>query len=120
VIYEAVEDVRAALSGLLRPAIEEQITGSAEVRETFNVPRMGTVAGCFVASGTVSRSSAVRVLRDNVVVYEGQIGSLRRFRDDVREVQSGFECGIGVENFGDVKVGDVIEAYELIETARTL
>ena len=120
VIYEAVEDVRAAVSGLLQPAIEERVTGSAEVRETFNVPRLGTVAGCYVSSGNISRSAPVRVLRDNVVVYEGQIGSLRRFRDDVREVQSGFECGIGVENFGDVKVGDVIETYELIETARTL
>lgn len=120
VIYEAVEDVKAALSGLLKPAIDEEVSGSAEVREIFTVPRAGTIAGCYLASGSISRNSMVRVLRDSVIIYEGQVGSLRRFKDDVREVQSGFECGIGVENFNDVKVGDVIEAYVLVETARTL
>ena len=120
VIYEAVEDVKAALSGLLKPAIDEEVSGSAEVREIFTVPRAGTIAGCYLASGSISRNSMVRVLRDSVIIYEGQVGSLRRFKDDVREVQSGFECGIGVENFNDVKVGDVIESYILVETARTL
>lgn len=120
VIYEAVEDVRAALSGLLTPEIDEQIVGSAEVRETFQVPRVGIIAGCYISTGTMTRSAMVRVLRDNVVVYEGRVGSLRRFKDDVREVQSGFECGIGLENFNDTKLGDVIEAYEQVETARTL
>ena len=120
VIYEAVEDVKAALSGLLTPEIDEQIVGSAEVRETFQVPRVGIIAGCYISNGRMTRSAMVRVLRDNVVVYEGRVGSLRRFKDDVREVQSGFECGIGLENFNDTKLGDVIEAYEQVETARTL
>jgi translation initiation factor IF-2 len=120
VIYEAVEDVKAALSGLLKPAIDEEVSGSAEVREVFTVPRAGTIAGCYMTGGSINRNSMVRVLRDNVVVYQGEVGSLRRFKDDVREVQSGFECGIGVANFNDVKAGDVIEAYILVETARTL
>jgi translation initiation factor IF-2 len=120
VIYEAVEDVKAALSGLLKPTVDERVIGSAEVRETFSVPRLGTIAGCHVAEGQIQRSSTVRLLRDGVVVYEGNVGSLRRFKDDVREVQSGFECGIGIENYTDIKVGDVIEAYELFEIERTL
>lgn len=120
VIYEAVEDVKAALSGLLKPTVEERVTGTAEVRETFSVPRLGTIAGCHVSDGQIQRSSKVRLLRDGVVVYEGVVGSLRRFKDDVREVQSGFECGIGIENFTDIKVGDVIETYELFEVERTL
>ena len=120
VIYEVVEDVKAALSGLLQPAIDERVTGSAQVRETFQVPRIGMVAGCAVVSGTITRNAKVRVLRDNVVIYESSIESLRRFKDDVRDVQTGFECGIGVANFNDVKVGDLLEAYELVETARTL
>ena len=120
VIYEAVDDVRSALSGLLKPTIDERVVGTAEVRETFSVPRLGTIAGCHVSEGQILRSSKVRLLRDGVVIYDGVVGSLRRFKDDVREVQSGFECGIGIENYTDVKVGDVIEAYELFEVARTL
>ncbi|MBE83807.1 MAG: translation initiation factor IF-2 [Gemmatimonadetes bacterium] len=120
VIYEAVEDVKAALSGLLKPTVDERVVAAAEVRETFSVPRIGTIAGCFVSEGQILRSSQVRLLRDGVVVYEGVVGSLRRFKDDVREVQSGFECGIGIENFTDIKVGDVIEAYEMFEIERTL
>lgn len=120
VIYEAVEDVKAALSGLLAPRVDEQVLGSAEVRETFSVPRVGTVAGCYVTEGSVTRAALARVVRESVVVYEGNIESLRRFKDDVREVNAGFECGIGISNFNDVKVGDVIEAYELVETSRTL
>ncbi|MDA0747587.1 MAG: translation initiation factor IF-2, partial [bacterium] len=120
VIYEAVEDVKAALSGLLAPAVDEKITGSAAVREVFQVPRAGMVAGSMVSTGSINRNAHVRLLRDNVVVYEGRIASLRRFKDDVRDVQSGFECGIGLENFNDVKVGDVMETFELVETARTL
>jgi translation initiation factor IF-2 len=120
VIYEAVEDVKAALSGLLKPRIDEKVTGSAEVRDTFSVPRIGTIAGCHVSEGQIVRATKVRLLRDGMIVYEGVVSSLRRFKDDVREVQSGFECGIGIENYTDIKVGDVIEAYELIETARSL
>ena len=120
VIYEVVEDIRAALSGLLAPKIEENVQGEARVRELFQVPSVGTIAGCLVSQGLIHRTTNARVLRDGVIVYEGRIGSLRRFKDDVREVQNGFECGIGIENFNDVKVGDVIETYELVETTRTI
>ncbi len=120
VIYEAVEDIKAALSGLLAPKVDEHILGSAEIRETFQVSRFGTIAGCYVDSGAIRRDSRVRVLRDNAVVFEGQLASLKRFKDDVREVQSGFECGMRVENFNDIKIGDTIEAYEMVETARSL
>ena len=120
VIYEVVEDIRAALSGLLAPKIEENVQGEAQVRELFQVPRIGTIAGCLVSQGLIHRTTNARVLRDGVVIYDGRIGSLRRFKDDVREVQNGFECGIGIENFNDVKVGDVIETYERVETTRTI
>ena len=120
VIYEAVSDVRAALEGLLRPEEREVITAEIEVREVFKVPRVGTVAGCFVRSGTVTRGNRIRVVRDGVEVYDGVIDSLRRFKDDVREVREGFECGIGIANFNDIKIGDVFETYRTEEVARTL
>jgi translation initiation factor IF-2 len=120
VIYEAVEDVRLALEGMLRPEEREVLVGTAEVREIFKVPRTGTVAGCYVVSGTIQRNLPVRLLRDYVQVYEGSIGSLRRFKDDVREVKDGYECGIAIDNFNDVKVGDMIECFRVEEIARTL
>jgi translation initiation factor IF-2 len=120
IIYEAVNDVRAALEGLLRPEEREVVLGEAEVRQIFKVPRVGVVAGCAVRSGVISRAGRVRVIRDGTEVYEGAIASLKRFKDDVREVREGFECGIGVENFNDIKVGDVIECYRTEEVARTL
>ncbi|HEV7991652.1 MAG TPA: translation initiation factor IF-2 [Gemmatimonadaceae bacterium] len=120
IIYEAVADVRAALEGMLRPEQREVVIGEAEVLETFKVPKLGLIAGCAVRSGVVRRDARVRVIRDSVEVYEGTIGSLRRFKDDVREVREGFECGIGIENFNDVKVGDRIECYRTEEVARTL
>ncbi|HEY0776653.1 MAG TPA: translation initiation factor IF-2, partial [Gemmatirosa sp.] len=120
IIYEAVSDVRAALEGLLAPEQREVVLGEAEVRELFKVPRIGTIAGASVRSGTFTRGTKVRVVRDGVEVYDGNLGSLRRFKDDVREVQAGFECGIGVENFNDLKVGDVIECYRTEQVARTL
>ncbi|MBA2565442.1 MAG: translation initiation factor IF-2, partial [Gemmatimonadetes bacterium] len=120
VIYEAVEEVRKAMTGLLTPEEREVIQGTAEVRNVFKIPKIGLVAGCFVTDGTIPRSASVRVVRDGVEVYAGRIGSLRRFKDDVREVKAGFECGIGVENFQDVKVGDVLEAYTVEQHARTL
>jgi translation initiation factor IF-2 len=120
VIYQAVDDIKQALSGLLAPAEEEVELGTAEVRATFRVPRMGMVAGCYVTRGTMTRGSRVRLVRDGTVVYEGRIATLRRFKDDVREVAEGFECGIGLENFQDVKEGDVLEAYEIREVARSL
>jgi translation initiation factor IF-2 len=120
VIYEAVEDVRAALTGLLSPEEREVILGEAEVREIFRVPRIGVVAGSYVRNGIINRQGKARLIRDGVEIYDGNIGSLRRFKDDVREVREGFECGIGIENFNDIKVGDVIECYRMEEVARTL
>jgi len=120
VIYEAIEEIRASLAGLLEAKVTEQITGAAEVRQLFRVPRVGTVAGSIVRSGIITRGSRVRIMRDGREVYNGKIGTLRRLKDDVREVPSGYECGIWVENFNDVKVGDVLEAYTLVEEARTL
>lgn len=120
VIYEAVEDVRMALEGMLAPDEREVIVGSAEVRELFRVPKAGTVAGCHVTSGTMHRNLPVRLLRDYIQIYEGKIGSLRRFKEDVREVKDGYECGISIEGYNDVKVGDVVECYRVEEVARTL
>lgn len=120
IIYEAIDDVKTALSGLLAPEIREQHVGLAEVKEVFTSPKLGDIAGCIVSEGYVKRSNPIRVLRDNVVIYEGELESLRRFKDDVNEVRSGTECGIGVKNYNDVKVGDQIECFERIEVARTL
>jgi translation initiation factor IF-2 len=118
VIYQILEDVNNALLGLLAPEFEEVVTGEAEVREVFSVPRVGRVAGCYVQHGVITRGSKVRFLRDGTVIWKGEISSLKRFKDDVREVQSGYECGIGLENFQDLKSGDVIETYEEREIAR--
>jgi translation initiation factor IF-2 len=118
VIYKALEEIEAAMRGMLAPEIEERETGTAEVRQTFRVPNVGVVAGCYVTSGEILRNNRVRVVRDGTVVYEGNIASLKRFRDDVRSVREGFECGVGVENFNDVKVGDVLEYFETVEVPR--
>jgi translation initiation factor IF-2 len=120
VIYQALDEIRQALSGLLAPEEREAELGRAEVRVLFRVPRMGLVAGCMVTHGTMTRGALARLVRDGTIVYTGRIGSLRRFKDDVREVAEGFECGIGLENFQDIHEGDVIEAYEVREVARTL
>ena len=120
IIYEAIDDVKAALSGLLAPEIREQIVGLAEVKEVFESPKLGDIAGSIVTEGYVKKSNPIRVLRDNVVIYEGELESLRRFKDNVNEVKSGTECGIGVKNYNDVKVGDQIECFERVEVARTL
>jgi len=120
VIYDAIDDIRSALGGMLKPEQRETELGRAEVRALFRVPKVGLVAGSYVVQGTITRNSRARVIRDGVVAYDGRIGSLRRFKDDVREVSEGFECGIGIENFNDVKEGDIIEAYEVREVAREL
>jgi translation initiation factor IF-2 len=120
IIYEAVADVRAALEGMLRPDEKEVIFGEAEVRETFKVSKIGTIAGCYVRSGVINRQGRVRVIRNGAEVYDGTISSLRRFKDDAKEVKDGFECGIGIENFNDVKVGDMFECYRKESVARTL
>jgi translation initiation factor IF-2 len=118
VIYKALEDIEAAMRGMLAPDVEERESGTAEVRQTFRVPTVGVVAGCYVTSGEIFRNNRVRVVRDGTVVYEGNIASLKRFRDDVRSVREGFECGVGVENFNDVKEGDVLEFFETVEVPR--
>jgi translation initiation factor IF-2 len=118
VIYKALEEIEAAMRGMLAPEIEERERGTAEVRQTFRVPNVGVVAGCYVTSGEIFRNNRVRVVRDGTVVYEGNIASLKRFRDDVRSVREGFECGVGVENFNDVKEGDVLEFFETVEVPR--
>jgi translation initiation factor IF-2 len=120
VIYEAVEDVRTALEGMLAPEEKEVVLGSAEVRQLFKVPRVGTVAGCYVTEGVIERHGKVRLIRDGVQVYTGDIDSLKRFKDDVREVREGFECGISIDGYNDLKVGDIIEGYRVEEIARTL
>ena len=120
VIYDAIDDIKAALSGLLKPEQRERILGEAEVRQTFRVPKLGVVAGSYIRSGVIRRNASVRLVRDGVIVYDGRIGSLRRFKDDAAEVREGFECGIGLENYQDVKEGDIIEAYEVEEFARSI
>jgi translation initiation factor IF-2 len=120
IIYEATDEIRRAMAGLLPPKREEKILGRAEVRKTFSVPRIGTVAGCYVTEGLIRRNARARLLRDGVQIWEGGFASLKRFKDDVREVQTGYECGIGLEGYNDVKVGDVIEPYEIEETPATL
>ena len=153
VIYDAIDDIKAALSGMLKPEQRERHLGTAEVRAMFRVPKLGVIAGCYVTQGTITRDGRarlvrdsvtqlmllvfgvalgmhfagrvpalgrVRLVRDSVVVYDGKVASLRRFKDDVREVAAGYECGIGIENFQDIKEGDLIEAYEVREVARTI
>ncbi len=120
VIYEVLDDVKQAMKGLLAPEFKEEIIGLAEVREVFRVPKIGAVAGCMVLEGMVKRNSPIRVLRDNVVIFQGELESLRRYKEDVNEVRAGFECGIGVRNYNDVKVGDQIECYERVEVKREL
>jgi translation initiation factor IF-2 len=121
IIYNAIDEVRAAMEGLLEPTLREKVLGRAEVRQTFSVPKMGTVGGCYVLDGMITRVSAgARVLRDNVVVFEGKLGSLKRFKEDAKEVQAGYECGMSIENFNDIKVGDIIEVYDIEKLATKL
>lgn len=120
IIYNAIEEMRDAMEGLLSAKIEEKIVGSAEIRDTFKISKVGTIAGCFVTEGKILRSSRVRVIREGVVVYTGELGSLKRFKDDAKEVAKGFECGLNIDRFNDIKVGDVVEAYEEVQVKQTL
>lgn len=120
VIYEAIEEVRSAMEGMLSPELKEEITGSAEVLETFRISKVGTVAGCMVTEGKLFRSNKVRIIRDGIVVYDSELASLKRFKDEVREVLAGQECGVGVKNYNDIKVGDILESYKETEVKRTL
>lgn len=120
IIYDAINEVKDAMEGMLSAEIKEEIKGTAEIRETFKISKVGTIAGCMVTDGTIERNHDVRIIRDGVVVYTGKLGSLKRFKDDVKEVRQGFECGLNIANFNDIKVGDVVEAYEMVEVKRTL
>ena len=120
IIYDAVEDIRNAMEGLLAPTLQEKAMGRIEIRETFHVSKVGTVAGCYVLDGKVMRNAKARLVRDNIVIWEGTLNSLKRFKDDVKEVQAGYECGLGLENYNDIKVGDILEAYEMEEVKTTL
>ncbi len=120
IIYQAIEEMKEAMEGLLSAKIEERITGTAEIRETFKISKVGTIAGCFVTDGTIHRNHGIRVIREGIVVYTGELGSLKRFKDDAKEVKKGLECGLNVEKFNDIKVGDIIEAYEEVEVKQTL
>ncbi|MBS4034814.1 MAG: translation initiation factor IF-2 [Ignavibacterium sp.] len=120
VIYDTINEVKSALEGLLSPVISEEVTATVEVRDTFKVPKFGTVAGCYVQDGKIARNNKIRLVRDGIVIHEGDISSLKRFKDDVREVDSGYECGLSIANFNDIKVGDIIEAFKLVETKKKL
>jgi len=120
IIYDLIDDVKGLLSGLMSPVIKEEVTGQAEVRETFVIGKVGTVAGCLVTDGVITRNSKARLIRDGVVVYDTKISSLKRFNDDVKEVKNGYECGLMLENFNDIKVGDIIETYKDVEEQATL
>ena len=120
VIYKAIDEIKAAMEGMLSPDIEEKIVGTADIRETFDITKVGTIAGCFVTSGTIFRNSKIRIIRDGIVIHTGTLGSLKRFKDDVKEVKNNYECGLNVEKFDNIKEGDVIEAYEEVEIARKL
>jgi translation initiation factor IF-2 len=120
VIYDAINEVKSALEGLLSPVVSEEVVGTLEVRDVFKVPKFGTVAGCYVLEGKIARSNKIRLIREGIVILDGEIGTLRRFKDDVKEVDAGYECGVNIANYNDVKVGDIIEAYKLIETKQTL
>ena len=120
IIYDAIEEIRSAMEGMLSPEIKEEIVSTVEVREVFKIGKVGTIAGCFVRDGKVTRSTRVRVIRDGIVIYTGELGSLKRFKDDVRDVSAGYECGLNIEGFNDIKVGDVIEGYQTVQVKKTL
>ncbi len=120
IIYDAIEEVKSAMEGMLSPEIKEEITSTVEVRETFHISKVGTVAGCMVKDGKIKRNSKVRLIRDGIVIYSGELGSLKRFKDDVKEVVSGYECGLNITNYNDIKIGDIIEAYEEVEVKKSL
>ena len=120
IIYKAIEEIKAAMEGMLSPDIEEKVIGSAEIRETFEITKVGTIAGCYVLEGIIKRSSKIRIIRDGIVVHTGELGSLKRFKDDVKEVKNNYECGLNIDKYNEIEVGDVIEAYEEVEVARKL
>src|SRR5690606_7127135 len=120
IIYDAIEELKSAMEGMLAPKFEEKIVANVEIRETFRISKVGTIAGCMVLEGKISRNHDIRVIRDGVVVFTGKLASLKRYKDDVKEVSAGYECGLNIQNFNDIKVGDIVEAYEQVEVKRKL
>jgi translation initiation factor IF-2 len=120
IIYDAIEEIRSAMEGMLSPELKEEIVGSAEVQEVFKITKVGTVAGCLVRDGKIKRNNKIRLIRDGIVVYSGELASLKRFKDDVKDVATGYECGLNINNYNDIRVGDVIESYEEVEVKRSL
>ncbi len=120
IIYKAIEEIKAAMEGMLAPEFEEKIVCNVEVRDVFKITKVGTVAGCYVLDGKITRHTKIRLIRDGIVVYSGDLGSLKRFKDDVKEVATGYECGLNIHNFNDIKEGDIIEGYENVEIKRKL
>ena len=120
IIYTAIEEIKAAMEGMLSPEIKEEVVATVEVLETFKISKVGTIAGCIVRDGKIARSSKIRIIRDGIVIYTGELGSLKRFKDDVKEVSKGFECGLNITNYNDLRIGDMIEAFEEVEIKKTL
>ena len=120
IIYDAIDDVKAAMSGMLAPEEKEQVTGTVDIRQVISVSKVGNIAGCMVTDGVVKRDSHVRLIRNNVVIHTGSLESLKRFKDDVKEVKQGFECGLMLKNFNEIMVGDQLEAFDIVEVARSL
>lgn len=120
IIYDAINEIKSAMEGMLDPEFEEKIVANVEIRETFKITKVGTIAGCMVLDGKITRNSKIRIVRDGVVVYTGELASLKRFKDDVKEVNKGYECGLNIQNFNNIEVGDIVEAYEQVEVARKL
>ena len=120
VIYKAIDEIKMAIKGMLAPTIVEEIVCNIEVRETFKITKVGTIAGCYVLDGKINRNDKIRVIRDGIVIYTGVLGSLKRFKDDAKEVAKGFECGLNIEKFNDIKVGDIIEGFKEVEVERTV
>jgi translation initiation factor IF-2 len=118
VIYECIEEIEAAMKGMLAPEFKEEVLGHAEVRQTIHVPKVGTIAGSYVQDGKITRNSQIRVVRDGIIIFEDKISSLKRFKDDTKEVMQGFECGVGLEKFNDIKEGDILEAFEMVEVKK--
>lgn len=120
IIYTAIEEIKSAMEGMLSPEFKEEITSTVEVLETFKITKVGTIAGCIVRDGKITRSSKVRVIRDGIVIFTGELGSLKRFKDDVKEVSKGFECGLNINNYNDIQTGDFIESFEEVAVKKTL
>ena len=120
IIYDAIEEIKSAMEGMLSPEIREEITATVEIREVFKITKVGTIAGCLVREGKIKRNNKIRIIRDGIVVYTGELDSLKRFKDDVKEVGTNYECGLNIKNYNDIQVGDIVESYEETEVRKTL